>query len=69
MIVGMRLKNIDKKDMLSDIVEALDLQSVMEREVGQLSGGELQRFVIALTCIQKADIFMFDEPSSYLDVK
>jgi ATP-binding cassette subfamily E protein 1 len=41
MIVGMRLKNIDKKDMLSDIVEALDLQSVMEREVGQLSGGEL----------------------------
>jgi ATP-binding cassette subfamily E protein 1 len=41
----------------------------MEREVGHLSGGELQRFVIAITCIQNADIFMFDEPSSYLDVK
>jgi ATP-binding cassette subfamily E protein 1 len=34
-----------------------------------LSGGELQRFVIAMTCIQSADIYMFDEPSSYLDVK
>lgn len=37
--------------------------------VGELSGGELQRFACAMVCIQKADIFMFDEPSSYLDVK
>ncbi len=69
MIVGKRLQGLDKKGMLSEVVEALDLQSVMEREVGHLSGGELQRFVIAITCIQHADIFMFDEPSSYLDVK
>jgi ATP-binding cassette subfamily E protein 1 len=68
-IVGKKLQSTDKKGILSDVVEALDLQSVMEREVGQLSGGELQRFVIAITCIQHADIYMFDEPSSYLDVK
>jgi ATP-binding cassette subfamily E protein 1 len=47
----------------------MDLGSVLEREIGQLSGGELQRFIIAMTCVQKADIYMFDEPSSYLDVK
>ena len=29
----------------------------------------LQRFAIAMVCIQRADMFMFDEPSSYLDVK
>ena len=34
-----------------------------------ISGGELQRFACAVVCIQKGDIFMFDEPSSYLDVK
>ncbi len=34
-----------------------------------MSGGELQRFVIAMTSIQQADIYMFDEPSSYLDIK
>jgi len=39
------------------------------RNVADLSGGELQRFAIAMVCIQAADIFMFDEPSSYLDVK
>jgi len=34
-----------------------------------LSGGELQRFAIGMVCIQEADIYLFDEPSSYLDVK
>lgn len=68
-IVGKRLMALDKKGIHKDVIEALDLESVLEREVGHLSGGELQRFVIAITCIQTADIFMFDEPSSYLDVK
>lgn len=39
---------------------------VKSRNVEELSGGELQRFACAMVCIQKADIFMFDEPSSYL---
>jgi ATP-binding cassette subfamily E protein 1 len=54
---------------MEEVVDALDLENVLERKIGQLSGGELQRFIIALTCVQKADIYMFDEPSSYLDVK
>lgn len=41
----------------------------MEREIQHLSGGELQRFIIAMVCVQQAQIYMFDEPSSYLDVK
>lgn len=55
--------------MYDQVVEMLDLENVLERQIGQLSGGELQRFIIALTCVQQADIYMFDEPSSYLDVK
>lgn len=55
--------------MFDHAVEQLDLHKVLERQVGQLSGGELQRFIIGLTCVQDVDIYMFDEPSSYLDVK
>jgi len=46
-----------------------DLGYVMERNVDELSGGELQRFACAVVCVQNADVYMFDEPSSYLDVK
>lgn len=67
--VGKRLQKVDKKEMFKHAVDMLDLEPVLEREIGQLSGGELQRFIIAMTCVQQADIYMFDEPSSYLDVK
>ena len=68
-IVGKRLKHLDAKGISAEVIEYLDLQPVLERQVGVLSGGELQRFIIGLTCVQQADIYMFDEPSSYLDVK
>ncbi|KAL3879506.1 hypothetical protein ACJMK2_031802 [Sinanodonta woodiana] len=61
-----------KKDdcgIQEDICQQLDLIKVRDRNVEDLSGGELQRFACAMVCIQKADIYMFDEPSSYLDVK
>ena len=31
--------------------------------------GELQRFAIGIVAVQKGQMYMFDEPSSYLDVK
>jgi len=63
---------LDKKDELKrqdEVCQVLDLLKVKDRDVKDLSGGELQRFACAMVCIQAADIFMFDEPSSYLDVK
>ncbi|TPX63098.1 hypothetical protein SpCBS45565_g06861 [Spizellomyces sp. 'palustris'] len=57
---------LDNKDFL---IDQLDLHDVLERNIENLSGGELQRFAIAVASVQRADIYMFDEPSSYLDVK
>ncbi|KAJ1526970.1 hypothetical protein ONE63_008516 [Megalurothrips usitatus] len=63
---------LDKKDERKNqdqICDLLDLQKIRGRKIDELSGGELQRFACAMVCIQDGDIFMFDEPSSYLDVK
>ena len=50
--------------------ELLDLNEIVRsRNVDELSGGELQRFAIGTVCIQDKSVYMFDEPSSYLDVK
>ncbi|PPQ96761.1 hypothetical protein CVT26_010216 [Gymnopilus dilepis] len=57
---------LDNKQKMCD---ELELNHVLDRDVSHLSGGELQRFAIAMSCIQKADVYMFDEPSSYLDIK
>lgn len=63
---------LDKKDECKnqmEICKMLDLLHIRDRSIEALSGGELQRFACAMVCIQNGDIFMFDEPSSYLDVK
>uniref|UniRef100_A0A8C5CWR7 ATP binding cassette subfamily E member 1 n=1 Tax=Gadus morhua TaxID=8049 RepID=A0A8C5CWR7_GADMO len=67
--VGAILTRKDDTDSQTLVCEQLDLTHLRERNVEALSGGELQRFACAVVCIQQADIFMFDEPSSYLDVK
>lgn len=59
----------DERDMKKELCADLELNQVIDRNVGDLSGGELQRFAIAVVAIQNAEIYMFDEPSSYLDVK
>ncbi|XP_013147634.1 PREDICTED: ATP-binding cassette sub-family E member 1 [Papilio polytes] len=67
--VGQLLNKKDDRKNQAIICEMLDLTHIRDREIAALSGGELQRFACAMVCIQNGDIFMFDEPSSYLDVK
>ncbi|XP_016390584.1 ATP-binding cassette sub-family E member 1 [Sinocyclocheilus rhinocerous] len=67
--VGSILSRKDDTKSEELVCEQLDLLHLRDRNVEDLSGGELQRFACAVVCIQRADIFMFDEPSSYLDVK
>ncbi|KAI9261398.1 P-loop containing nucleoside triphosphate hydrolase protein [Phascolomyces articulosus] len=67
--VGQLLEDKLERNNFDEMLEELELRGVLQREVGQLSGGELQRFAIAVVAVQKADVYMFDEPSSYLDVK
>uniref|UniRef100_A0A2A4JCE5 ATP-binding cassette sub-family E member 1 n=1 Tax=Heliothis virescens TaxID=7102 RepID=A0A2A4JCE5_HELVI len=67
--VGQLLDKKDERKNQTEICKMLDLSHIRDREIAALSGGELQRFACAMVCIQNGDIFMFDEPSSYLDVK
>ena len=67
--VGTLLERIDEKEALNKVVEALNLKPILDRELSVLSGGELQRVAIAAVMCREADVYIFDEPSSYLDVK
>ncbi len=51
----------------SEVAKPLDLKPLFERELSNLSGGELQRVVIALCLGREADLYLIDEPSAYLD--
>ena len=51
----------------TEVLNPLDIESLMDNNVQTLSGGELQRVAIVLCLGKPCDIFLIDEPSAYLD--
>lgn len=67
--VGDFLNTKDERQVKDKLCDILELNQVMDRDISDLSGGELQRFAIAARAMEEADVYIFDEPSCYLDVK
>ncbi|KAG6426970.1 hypothetical protein SASPL_111209 [Salvia splendens] len=67
--VGQCLTEVDERDMKQQLAADLELIPVMNSDVGKLSGGEFQRLAIAMAAVKNADVYLFDEPCNYLDVK
>ena len=58
-----------KPENFNELMEKFELKKLIDRPVENLSGGELQRLAIAATIGKDAEFYVFDEPSSFLDVK
>ena len=72
--VGQVLMQARKKSNLESqginrIKYLLKLDILENRNINELSGGELQRFAIALCLFKEADLYLLDEPSAYLDAE
>ena len=66
--IGNLLKSSDQSGRFDEIVERLNLKNSVNKDVASCSGGELQKLAIGLTLIKDADVYLFDEMSSYLDI-
>jgi ATP-binding cassette subfamily E protein 1 len=67
--VGDLLEKVDERKQLDAIAEEFELKKIWDRPLDILSGGELQRVAVAAALSREADVYLIDEPSSYLDVK
>ena len=65
----MSIANINTSFYKSEIIKPLSLEKIMDFDVKDLSGGELQRVAIAACLSRDADIYLIDEPSAFLDVE
>ena len=62
------LERVDDRGDIDKYSEALGIMHILSRKLESLSGGELQRVALCATLLKEADVYFFDEPSSYLDI-
>lgn len=62
------MKKIDETNKTEFLLKELDLKNIENRDINELSGGELQKVAIAATAAKKADFYFFDEPASFCDI-
>uniref|UniRef100_T1GMU9 AAA+ ATPase domain-containing protein n=1 Tax=Megaselia scalaris TaxID=36166 RepID=T1GMU9_MEGSC len=52
---------------IADVLKPMKIEEIMDQEVQNLSGGELQRVALTICLGKPADVYLIDEPSAYLD--
>ena len=69
---GLRVQKKSKSlivDRVSEVLKLLGLSELTDRYPSQLSGGQQQRVAVARALALRADVVLFDEPLSNLDLK
>ncbi|MEM4598182.1 MAG: ribosome biogenesis/translation initiation ATPase RLI [Candidatus Diapherotrites archaeon] len=61
--------SIDMQLFSSEAEKRLSVKELYENTMTELSGGELQKVLVATAMCRDADLFLLDEPSAFLDVE
>lgn len=66
---GLPLRSADRAARVEEMLDAVDATAFADARVGQLSGGEQQRVMIAHALISRPRLLLLDEPLANLDLR
>jgi len=69
LLISVAKENFTSSWYKTEVLQPLRINVLLDRNLMELSGGELQKVAIAACLSRKADLFLLDEPSAYLDVE
>ena len=57
----------EQKEKVSEIICRMGLRGMEKHAIGQLSGGQLQRALLARALVSEPNVIILDEPNTYID--
>lgn len=57
----------EDKQRVLPVAEQMGVENLLERAIGELSGGQLQRVLLGRAIVDNPKLIVLDEPSSYVD--
>lgn len=62
-----RMKKSESRTRVKEILSSIGISDLQHRPIGELSGGELQRTMLARAIIASPKLLILDEPNTYVD--
>ncbi|MDR2682530.1 MAG: ATP-binding cassette domain-containing protein [Dysgonamonadaceae bacterium] len=56
-----------KKERVRETIQSMGLDAIAAKPIGELSGGQLQRTLLARAIINRPELLILDEPNAYID--
>lgn len=61
------MTRLQKKERVQETIQSMGLQTIAAKPIGELSGGQLQRTLLARAIINRPKLLILDEPNAYID--
>ncbi len=57
----------DQGKRISEVLQQMGVSEFVDRPIGELSGGQLQRVLLGRAIVSRPEVLILDEPNSYVD--